>query len=142
MGILAFQEVPSVVHLIEAKEQADGTKMRVWHVLKLRGAGYRRFSYELSSGELKVTDGHFFENCREQILVLLHKQILGGGFTAPSDLIRLSGRPAQSVYQAINELRSQKLIRAKGRGFKFTAAGERLVDSLSVQSDNKPDWAV
>ena len=143
-GHPAFQEVPSVIHLIEAKEQADGTKMRVWHVLKLRGCPYRRFSYELREGELKVTDGHFFENCREQLLVLLHKQILGGGFTAPGDLIRLSGRPAQSVYSALGELRSLKLIRARGRGYRITAAGERWVESLRVATEadapEGPEW--
>ena len=144
-GHPAFQEVPSVVHLIEAKEQADGHIMRVWHVLKLRGCPYRRFSYELSDGELKVTDGHFFENCKEQILVLLHKQILGGGFTSPADLIRISKRPAQSVYGALSELRSLKLIRARGRGYRLTAAGERAIEGLKVAVENDtpevPDWA-
>ena len=144
-GHPAFQEVQSVIHLIEAKEQADGSKMRVWHVLKLRGCPYRRFSYELRDGELRVTDGHLFENCREQLLVLLYKQILGGGFTTPSDLIRLSKRPPQSVYSALGELRSLKLIRARGRGYHMTAAGERVVESLRVASEQiqpeGPEWA-
>ena len=144
-GHPAFQEVPSVIHLIEAKEQADGSKMRVWHVLKLRGCPYRRFSYELRDGELRVTDGHLFENCREQLLVLLYKQILGGEFTTPSDLIRLSKRPPQSVYSALGELRSLKLIRARGRGYRMTAAGERVVESLRVASEQiqpeGPEWA-
>lgn len=140
-GHPAFQEVPSVIHLIEAKEQADGTKLRVWHVLKLRGAGYRRFSYELAAGELKVTEGHFFQNCKEQILVLLHKQILGGGFTSAGDLIRASNRPAQSVYGALGELKSERLIRPKGSGYRITAAGQRRLDTLTVQSTEKPEWA-
>ncbi|AII42165.1 hypothetical protein KR100_01935 [Synechococcus sp. KORDI-100] len=138
-GHPAFQEVPSVVHLIEAKQQADGSKIRIWHVLKLRGSNYRRFSYVLEAGELKVTDGHFFENCREQVLVLIHKQILVAGFTSPSDLIRLSNRPPQSVYNALDELRGMKLIRSRGRGFRLTSAGERFVESLKISPD-QPDW--
>ena len=125
-GHPAFQEVPSVVHLIEAKEQADGTKIRIWHVLKLRGSNYRRFSYELSGGELRVTDGHFFQNCREQVLVTLSKQIRVGGFTAPNDLARLTARPPQSIYNALTELRGDKLVRPRGRGYRLTAAGERM----------------
>ena len=144
-GHPAFQEEPSVIHLIEAKKQADGSKMRVWHVLKLRGCPYSRFSYELYDGGLRVTDGHLFENCRKQLLVLLYKQILGVGLTAPSDLIRLSKRPPQSVYSALGELRSLKLIRARGRGYRMTAAGERVVDSLRVASEQiqpeGPEWA-
>jgi hypothetical protein len=139
-GHPAFQEVPSVVHLIEVRDRPDGTKLRVWHVLKLRGSNYRRFSYELANGELKVTDGHFYENCREQLLVLLHKQIQIGGFTSPGDLIRLSRRPQQTVYQALNELRSLKLVRQRGRGYRLTAAGDREVQSLEVAiTADKPD---
>ena len=134
-GHPAFQEVPSVVHLIECKEQADGSKVRIWHVLKLRGSNYRRFSYELTSGELRVTEGHFFENCREQVLVTLSKQILSCGFTAPSDLVRITGRPPQSVYNALDELRSLKLARPKGRGYRITAAGQRHLDSLLIASE-------
>ena len=134
-GHPAFQEVPSVVHLIEVKEQSDGEKQRIWHVLKLRGSPYRRFSYVLANGELTVTDGHFYQNCREQVLVTLHKQILGGGFTSPGDIIRITGRPQQSVYSAMNELRVAKLIRAKGRGYRLTAAGERVVASLRIASE-------
>ena len=134
-GHPAFQEVPSVVHLIECKEQADGSKVRIWHVLKLRGSNYRRFSYELTSGELRVTEGHFFENCREQVLVTLSKQILSCGFTAPSDLVRITGRPPQSVYNALDELRSLKLVRPKGRGYRITAAGQRHLDSLLIASE-------
>ena len=134
-GHPAFQEVPSVVHLIEVKEQSDGEKQRIWHVLKLRGSPYRRFSYVLANGELTVTDGHFYQNCREQVLVTLHKQILGGGFTSPGDIIRITGRPQQSVYSAMNELRAAKLIRAKGRGYRLTAAGERVVASLRIASE-------
>ncbi len=136
-GHPAFQEVPSVIHLIEVRDQADGTKLRVWHVLKLRGSNYRRFSYELANGELKVTDGHFYENCREQLLVLIHRQQTSGGFTSPGDLINLSRRPSQSVYQALNELRSLKLIRPRGRGYRLTAEGERTVQRLrvAVESD-------
>lgn len=134
-GHPAFQEVPSVVHLIECKDQADGTKLRVWHVLKLRGSGYRRFSYSLEAGELKVTDGHFFHNCREQILITIHKQTLAAGFTSPSDLARITGRPQQSVYNALDELRSLKLIRPRGRAYRLTAAGQREVETLEVASD-------
>ena len=140
-GHPAFQEVPSGIHLIEVKEQADGEKMRVWHVLKLRGANYRRFSYQLANAELVVTDGHFYQNCREQVLVTLQKQILVGGFTSPSDLIRLTGRPPQSVYSALNELRSQRLIRQKGRGYRLTAKGKSFHESLDVAFTETPDWA-
>lgn len=136
-GHPAFQEVPSVVHLIEVKNNADGQRIRAWHCLKLRGSNYRRFSYSLEAGELKVTDGHYFQNCREQLLITLEKQITAGGFTSPGDLIRITGRPQQSVYNALDELRSNRLIRARGRGFKLTAAGQRLVDSLRVESDEK-----
>lgn len=134
-GHPAFQEVPSVVHLIEAKEQADGNKIRIWHVLKLRGSGYRRFSYELSAGALKVTDGHFFENCRDQTLVALSKQIKLGGSTAPGDLARITRRPCQSIYNALNELRSLKLVKPKGHGYRLTPQGERHVNSLEIASD-------
>lgn len=137
-GHPAFQEVPSVIHLIEGKEQADGTKLRVWHVLKLRGSGYRRFSYTLEDGELKVTDGHFFQNCREQILITIRKQTVVAGFTSPGDLVRITGRPQQSVYNALDELRSLKLVRPKGRAYRLTAAGERAVKELEVESD-QPD---
>jgi hypothetical protein len=140
-GHPAFQEVPSGIHLIEVKDNADGQRMRVWHCLKLRGSNYRRFSYVLEAGELKVTDGHYFQNCREQLLITLDKQITGGGFTSPSDLIRLTGRPQQSVYNALDELRSNRLIKARGRGFRLTAAGQRLVQSLRVESDQQPPWA-
>lgn len=133
-GHPAFQEVPSAIHLIESKPQADGTKLRIWHVLKLRGFPYRRFSYELTAGELKVTDGHFFQNCREQLLVLLAQQIRLGGFTSPSELIQLSKRPPQSVYQAISELRSLKLIRSKGRGLRLTPSGESTVAALRISN--------
>ena len=131
-GHPAFQEVPSVVHLIEAKEQADGSKIRVWHCLKLRGSNYRRFSYELTGGELRVTDGHFFQNCQEQVLIALHKQIICDGFTTPGDLIRITGRPTQSVYNALNELRSLKLVKPHGNGYRLTAAGQRKVKSLQI----------
>ncbi len=140
-GHPAFQEVPSAIHLIEVKDNADGQRMRVWHCLKLRGSNYRRFSYVLEAGELKVTDGHYFQNCREQLLITLDKQITAGGFTSPSDLIRLTGRPQQSVYNALDELRSNRLIKARGRGFRLTAAGQRLVQSLRVESDQQPPWA-
>ena len=135
-GHPAFQEVPSVVHLIEAKDQADGSKVRIWHCLKLRGSNYRRFSYELSSGELRVTDGHYFQNCREQILITIHKQTLCAGFTSPSDLARITERPSKSVYNAISELRSLRLIKPRGHGYRLTAAGQRLVDSLEIAADN------
>ena len=134
-GHPAFQEVPSVVHLIEVKEQADGEKQRIWHVLKLRGSQYRRFSYALANAELTVTDGHFYQNCREQVLITLHKQIVVGGFTSPGDLIRITGRPQQSVYSAMNELRAAKLIRPKGRGYRLTAAGQREVDALRIATE-------
>jgi hypothetical protein len=138
-GHPAFQEVPSVVHLIEMRDQADGGKLRVWHVLKLRGAGYRRFSYELNNGELKVTEGHFYENCREQLLVLLHNQLLIDGITSPAELIKLSRRPKQSVYQALYELRGLKLVRAHGHGHRLTNAGEQAVQALQVAArSNEP----
>ena len=133
-GHPAFQEVPSVVHLIEVKEQADGAKQRIWHVLKLRGSPYRRFAYVLANGELTVTDGHFYQNCREQVLVTLHRQLAVGGFTAPGELIRLTRRPQQSVYSALNELRAAKLVKPRGRGYRVTEAGQRLVDSLRIAS--------
>ena len=138
-GHPAFQEVPSVVHLIEVKEQADGEKQRIWHCLKLRSSNYRRFSYALADGELTVTDGHFYQNCREQVLVTLHKQIIVAGFTSPADIIRLTGRPQQSVYSALNELRAAKLIRARGRGYRLTAAGQRMVESLRIATEIEPE---
>ena len=140
-GHPAFQEVPSVVHFIEVKDNADGQRIRIWHCLKLRGSNYRHFSYTLEGGELKVSDGHFFQNCREQLLITLDRQITAGGFPSPGDLIRLTGRPQQSVYNALNELKSNRLIRTRGRGYKLTATGQQLVDSLRVESDQQPSWA-
>jgi hypothetical protein len=106
-------------------------------VLKLRGAGYRRFSYELNNCELKVTEGHFYENCREQLLVLLHKQLLIGGITSPAELIKLSRRPKQSVYQALYELRGLKHVRAYGHGYRLTTAGEQAVQALQVAAQSE-----
>ena len=140
-GHPAFQEVPSVVHLIEVKDNADGQRMRVWHCLKLRGSNYRRFSYVLEAGELKVTDGHYFQNCREQLLITIDKQITVCGGTTPGDLISITGRPAQSVYNALDELRSNRLIKPRGKGYRLTAAGQRLADSIRVASDRQPPWA-
>lgn len=140
-GHPAFQAVPSVVHLIEVKDNAGGERMRIWHCLKLRGSNYRRFSYVLEAGELRVTDGHYFQNCREQLLITIDKQISGGGGTTPGDLIRITGRPQQSVYNALNELKSNRLLRPRGRGYQLTAAGQQLIDSLRVASDQQPPWA-
>jgi hypothetical protein len=35
----------------------------------------------------------------------------------------------------MNELRAAQLIRAKGRGYRLTAAGERVVASLRIASE-------
>lgn len=131
-GHPAFQEVPAVIHMIEAKEQADGTKLRVWHVLKLRSTDYRRFAYTLQEGRLRVTDGHLYENCSQQVLVALHTQTLLKAGTAPGDLIAITKRPAQSVYNALNQLRSGKLVRQHGKGYRLTPSGQAVVDSLRV----------
>jgi hypothetical protein len=131
-GHPAFQEVPSVIHMIEVKKQADGSQLRVWHVLKLRGSDYRRFAYELRDGALQITEGHLFQNCAEQVLVALHTQQLLKAGTAPGELVRVTGRPAQSVYNALAELRGAKLLRRKGNGYRLTPAGEAIVDGLRV----------
>ena len=133
VGHPAFQEVPSVIYLIEAKDNSDGQRVRVWHALKLRGSNYRRFGYELSEGDLKTTDGHFHQNCREQLLVLIHQQVISSGQTSAAELIKLSGRPAQTVYQGLLQLRTEKLTRPhRKRGNRLTAKGQALVDELRV----------
>lgn len=132
-GHPAFQEVPSVIHMIEGRRQADGTVMRVWHVLKLRGSDYRRFAYELHpDGGLRVVEGHFFENCAEQVLVAIHRQLLAKAPTGAAELARITGRPINSVYAALTQLRSQKLLRRKGTGNRLTPAGEQMVTALRV----------
>lgn len=131
-GHPAFQEVPSVIHLIEPKRQADGTMLRLWHVLKLRGSNYRKFAYELRDGRLVVTEGHLFQNCDEQVLVTLHKQLLIKAGTAPGELIRVTGRPPQSVYNALDRLRGAKLVRRYGNGYRLTPSGQAVVDGLRV----------
>ncbi|MFQ6538748.1 MULTISPECIES: hypothetical protein [Aphanothece] len=131
-GHPAFQEVPSVIHMIEARQQADGTKLRLWHVLKLRGADYRRFAYLLRGGRLCVTEGHLFQNCTDQVLVALHTQLLVKASTAPGELIRVTGRPQQSVYNALNQLRGEKVIRRHGHGYRLTTSGQALMESLRV----------
>jgi hypothetical protein len=131
-GHPAFQEVPSVVHMIEARQQADGTMLRLWHVLKLRGSNYRRFAYEMREGQLRVTEGHLFENCAEQVLVALHTQLLLKAGTTPGELTRVTGRPVQSVYNALDRLRGDKLVRRRGNGYRLTASGEAVVESLRV----------
>lgn len=131
-GHPAFQEVPSVIHLIEVKRQADGSLLRLWHVLKLRGSNYRRFAYELRDGRLVVTEGHLFENCDEQVLVALHTQMLIKAGTAPGELIRVTGRPPQSVYNALDRLRGAKLVRRHGNGYRLTPSGQAVVDGLRV----------
>jgi hypothetical protein len=133
-GHPAFQEVPSVIHMIEVRKQADDTKLRVWHVLKSRGPGsdYRRFAYELRNGGLQVTEGHLYENCAQQVLVALQSQLLVKAGTAPGDLVRVTSRPAQSVYNALNELRGAKLVRRHGNGYRITPAGEAEIERLRV----------
>lgn len=138
-GHPAFQEVPSVIHMIQARQQADGTQLRLWHVLKLRGSGYRRFAYELRGGRLCVTEGYVFENCVEQVLVALHKQILAKAGTTPGELTRATGRPAQSVYNALNTLRGAKAIRRKGTGYRLTPSGSAWLEALSLCSPLSPD---
>jgi hypothetical protein len=110
-GHPAFQEVPSVVHLIQLYEGSDGSKTRVWHVLKLRGSDGRRFCYELKDGKLKLTQGHYFENCSDQVLVATHKQhqLKAKGNIAQtnaSQIASLTGRPIQSVRNSINLLKN------------------------------------
>jgi hypothetical protein len=131
-GHPAFQEVPSVVHMIEPKQQADGTMLRLWHVLKLRGSNYRRFAYELREGRLQVTEGHLFQNCDEEVLVALQTQLLMKAGTAPGELIRVTKRPPQSVYNALDRLRGAKLVRRRGNGYRLTPSGQAVVDGLKV----------
>lgn len=131
-GHPAFQEVPSVVHFIEKRTQADGTLMRVWHVLKLRGSDYRRFAYELRDGTLRVTEGHYYENCAEQLLVAIQSMRLAGRPATPTDLIAVTKRPASSVYNALSALRTAKLLRRKGTGYWLTPAGEAEVARMQV----------
>ena len=131
-GHPAFQEVPSVIHMIEAKRQADGTLLRIWHVLKLRGSNYRRFAYELRDGRLVVTEGHLFENCDQQVLLALHKQLLIKAGTTPGELIRATKRPSQSVYNALERLRGAKLVRRYGSGYRLTPSGQGAVDGMRI----------
>jgi hypothetical protein len=131
-GHPAFQEVPSVVHFIEKRTQADGSLMRVWHVLKLRGSDYRRFAYELRDGTLRVTEGHYFENCAEQLLVAIQSMRLAGRPATPTDLIAVTKRPASSVYNALSALRTAKLLRRKGTGYWLTPTGEAEVARMQV----------
>lgn len=131
-GHPSFQEVPSVIHMIEPKQQADGSLLRLWHVLKLRGSNYRRFAYELRDGRLVVTEGHLFQNCDEQVLVALHTQLLVKAGTSPGELIRVTGRPPQSVYNALDRLRGGKLVRRHGNGYRLTPSGRAVVDALRV----------
>ena len=136
-GHPAFQDVPSAIHLIEVRDNANGERMRIWHVLKLRGSNYRRFSYALADGELKVTDGHFFHNCSEQVLVALDQQIRSTGGTSPGDLINATKRPPQSVYNALDQLRSDRLVKSRGRGYRLTASGQKAVEALRVATDEQ-----
>lgn len=131
-GHPAFQEVPSAIHLIEPKRQADGTVLRLWHVLKLRGSNYRKFAYELRDGRLVVTEGHLYQNCDQQTLVALHTQLLMKAGTAPGELIKVTGRPPQSVYNALDRLRGAKLVRRYGNGYRLTPSGQAVVDGLRV----------
>jgi hypothetical protein len=129
-GHPAFQEVPSVIHLIETKKQSDGTQVRLWHVLKLRGSDYRRFAYENHDGVLKVTEGHFHENCSQQVLTALHQQRLVGSGGRAADLIQTTKRPANSVSAALQQLRLAKLIRRKGTGYWLTPTGQAMAEAL------------
>jgi hypothetical protein len=131
-GHPAFQEVPSVIHMIEVKNRADGSQMRIWHVLKLRGSDYRRFAYELRDGELRITEGHLYENCAQQILAALHNQLGHKADTAPGDLVNVTGRPTQSVYNALAQLRGAKLIRRHGNGYRITPAGKAELERLRI----------
>lgn len=129
-GHPAFQEVPSVIHMIEAKKQSDGTHVRLWHVLKLRGSDYRRFAYENRDGVLTVTEGHFHENCAQQVLVALHQQRRAGAGGRASDLIAATKRPPSSVHAALSQLRSQRLIQRKGSAYWLTPTGLAMVEAL------------
>ena len=73
--------------------------------------------------------------------ITINKQISGGGGTTPGDLIRITGRPPQSVYNGLEELRSNRLVKPRGKSYILTAAGQRLADSLRVASDQQPPWA-
>ena len=138
-GHPAFQEVPSVVHLIELSEGRDGSKTRIWHVLKLRGSEGRRISYTLKEGRLKVTQCHYFENCSDEVLVAIHKQhqLKAEGRTAQtnaSEIALLTGRPIQSVSNALNLLKGDGKIRKKGSGYILSESGKLKEQGMRINT--------
>lgn len=152
-GHAAFQEVPSVIHMIESRPNGNGEKLRVWHVLKLRGSDYRSFSYGFTEEGLRVTEGHYYVNCADQVLGAIAQQhaMKAQGITASTSaaqIIAITKRPNQSVYNAIQRLKQEGMLKRKGTGYLLTARGTKHLDSLRVASKSpappsagtSPDW--
>jgi len=131
-GHPAFQEVPSVIHMITVKDISDDEKLRQWHVLKLRGQAYRRFAYDLKDGQLQVIEGHYFQNCSDEVLGIVLKLRKAGISTKPAEIAKQSERPRQSISNAISDLRSRKLLKPHGIGYEITKAGLERLDAITL----------
>jgi hypothetical protein len=126
----AFMEVPGGVHTLELIDRnGEGNAWR-WTVQKLRGSERRSFLFDIGPEGPRVIEGHFYENCREQVLAVIAARWRGQRDTpslptTPAALAEHTGRPIKSIYNALDQLRQQRLIRARGRGYRPTPQGER-----------------
>jgi hypothetical protein len=126
----AFMEVPGGVHTLELIDRnGEGNAWR-WTVQKLRGSERRSFLFDIGPDGPRVIEGHFYENCREQVLAVIAARWRGQRDTpslptTPAALAEHTGRPIKSIYNALDQLRQQRLIRARGRGYRPTPQGER-----------------
>ena len=55
--------------------------------------------------------------------------------TKASHIVSMTRRPSQSVYNAINKLKKEGLIKSKGTGYQLTAEGQKRVESLRVSTN-------